>query len=74
MSEMAAMGTWVVSCVLCGKVVEAGTQGSGVMRYHCQDLDKTDIDQRCYEQFSAVRQALAAAATGTWRRGHTMLA
>ena len=28
------------------------------MRYHCQDLARTDIDQQCYEQFSAARQAV----------------
>ena len=58
MSEMAAMDSWVVSCSLCGKVIEAGTTGGGVMRYHCQDLARTDIDQQCYEQFSAARQAV----------------
>jgi len=60
MAEMAAMGTWVVSCQLCGQVIEAGTTGNGVMRYHCQDLDKTDVDAACYEQFTSVRRLLEA--------------
>lgn len=58
MSEMAALDSWVVSCVLCGEEIEAGARGQGTLRYHCQDMDRTDIDERCYKQFTAVRKAL----------------